>query len=994
MNIKLYVDDRLADLNDDTDIRLKKEFQDPEELIVEDVSYSYELEIPVTMTNKVIFGFSDTDAVSGKFSRVHNAQLYANEVLVLNGKLIVNEIDNENYKGNLYVPAKKKLTDVLGDRTLQQLIPHNKYINSFSDIDKINCYVGNIKGGSLPPEDQRDNHVCFPYVLYGWPYNKPDVTSDRYWQSLNYADTTFDLNNIFPAYNVLSVLKDIFKTEGYELTGNVFSNPKLNGLYQTYSESADLWKTQKMTPYHLSFSCNYTLCRYEQMVSANILSETAEEFDEPGFRFYADNPVWSNNTTFTNIDNKYNMMKRVTVDGYTGSKRVIVIPVSGWYQISSTGTVTLPDYTRLTEFPSMKVTGWKSRYDDTSFNQSAWEFQIKKGVPKENVQHYGYNFALPCVPVEMIADDNDRTAISRMMWYLNGLPGGFEIPTAIKVMNNEIQRRYGKNGKTTVVKNLSGFDASDFIIGAKFGNQMVVPSKYTKYRWSQKLPHMSLYDVSKTPQIFNKSNEFKEKFPNLTSDYLVLNSENLQTNNTYGYRTAQVLANENGMFNFEGYNVLKAGQSGTSTVYSWDTTSNPGAKTYPGQLNNSASSTSNTSGTWNINTCIWLEEGDTIYTEFLGAYNNQHEKDDTSEKQCGCTNARLNFDFSIGLVNTNEDWRPTAQDPIKTGSELEENQYTDMNLFLPNMKCNEYLNGFLQTFNCRLTMVDDKTYSLDFVDSKPEITKTVPIDDYCHVSDAVFKRISQPSTINYRFKVDTTEEGYVHGNDSPYEGQPQWSFNQPNHTGELILNNPSNTSGDEKKYESIWSYTWLKTIKMSDGALIPVPVISDSKLWGESYTYEGVQREKIQTDKTMRLFYVYNKVDIINQNIPPIEKPNYIRISGEQTFRLLIADSAQWISYLANGYVQKKSSFLDYDTSRMNTLKGRDKTITDNFLNVNESFKSYECSVECILPIVAYQAIEKGSRVLFNDSLWQVKDIDGFDPSEQEPCTITLISLD
>ena len=996
MQVSLYIDNRNVDLNEDIDIRLNKEFEDPESFIITDVNYSYEVELPVTTENRSIFGFSDVVSVTDKFNRVYDAQLYADEVLLLDGKFIINEINAESYKGNLYVPAKKELTDVLGDRTLKELVPHYKTVNSLEDIDKINCYVGGITGSDvvLPAEEERDNHVCFPYVLYGWPYNKPNTTTDKYYQNLNFDNTTFNLNNVFPSFNVLSVLKDMFKTEGYTLTGNVFNNEKLAGLYQTYYESADLWKTDRMTPYHLSFSCDYTMCKYIQEISAWNLSETAEEFDEDYFRFWADNPVWSDNTTFTSIDNKYEMMRRVETEGYTGAKRVIVIPVSGWYQISSHGTVTLPNYNMLQEFPNMKVTGWKSRYDDSSFNQSAWEFQIKKGVPKENVQHYGYNFALPCVPVDMIANEDDRTVIDRMMWYLNGLPGGFEIPTAMKIMGNEIQRRYGKNGKTTLVKNFSGFDVSDFIAGAKFGNQMIVPNKFNKYRWNQKLPHMSLYDVSKAPQIYNKPDGFKDLFPNLTSDYLILNSEDLSVNNTYGYHTAQILVNEDGMANFDGYNTLKARQSGSNTIYSWDT-SNYGARSYPGQINNSASTSSNTSGQWNINTCVWLEEGDTVYTEFLGAYNNQHEKNDTSDKQCGCTNARLSFDFSIGLVNTSKDWKPTEDDPIKTGQDLETIEPTDMNVFLPSIKCNDYLNNFLKTFNCRLSRVDESTYSLDWMGKDDLFTNTVSIDPYCHNKDASFKRINLPSSIIYKFKVDAQEEGYVHGNDSPYHGQQQWLFNQPNHTGELLIENPNNTSGSEKKTESLWSYTWLKTIKLSDNTIIPAPVICDSKLWGDSYTYESVQREKLQTEKTMRLFYIYNKQRLINADTT-IPELNYIRITGQHKFRLLIADAFHWEygKHDGHSYIgERADSFIDYDNRRMNTLNGNRKTITDNFFDLSLNGKQYEVTISCILPTFVYWDINKGSRVLFDDSLWKVKSVDGFDVSEQQPCELTLLSL-
>ena len=996
MQVSLYIDSKNVDLSEDVGIRLNKEFEDPESLIITDVNYSYEVELPVTTNNRSIFGFSDVVSVTDKFNRVYDAQLYADEVLLLDGKFIINEIDVETYKGNLYVPAKKELSDVLGDRTLKQLIPHYKAVNSLEDIDKINCYVGGITGSDvvLPPVEQRDNHVCFPYVLWNWPYNKPNTTTDRYYQATNFEDTTFNLNNTFPAFNVLSVLKDMFATEGYTLTGNVFENEKLNSLYQTYYESADLWKTDRMTPYFLSFSCDYWMCKYIQEIGTYNLSETAEEFEEEGFKYWADNPVWSNNTTFTSIENKYEMMKRVESEGYTGAKRVIVIPVSGWYQISSTGTIKLPNTDMLQEFDNMKVVGWQSKYDDSSFNQSAWEFQIKKGVPKENVNFYGYNFCMPGVPVDYTNTETNPSVI----WFGKNILStlhGYIMPTAVRVMDSESQRRFGKNGKTSLVKNYSGFDVSDFLLGAKWGNQKLIYSDYLKSRRYPKTALMDLYDVSKTPAIYNKPDKFKEDYPDITANYLYLYSEFSDSDTTYGYQTAQALVNEEGMANFEGYNTLKRTSSGNNTTYSWNT-SNYGARSYPGQRNNSVSSQTNTDGTWNINNCVWLEEGDTIYCEVLGAYNNKHKKGDTSDKQCGNTNARLTFNFSIGLVSTNKEWKPTNDDPIRQGNEPEQSKLTDMNVFLPSIKCMDYLSNFLKTFNCRLTAVDETTYSLDFMGKDDTFINTVSIDKYCNNKDAKFQRINLPSSINYKFKVDMNEEGYVHGNDSPYQTQHQWLFNQPKHTGELLITNPNNTSGSEKKNESLWSYTWLKTIKLPDNTLIPAPVICDAKLWGESYNYESVQREKLETNKTMRLFYIYNKHRLIDA-ATTIPELNYIRITGDHKFRLLIADAFHWEYGIHDGhnYIgERADSFIDYDNRRMNTLNGNRKTLTDNFFNLGFSTKQFRCTVSCILPNTLYWAINKGSRVLFDDSLWKVESIDGFDCAEQEPCEITLLSLE
>lgn len=985
MYIKLYLDNKLVDINDDTEVKIKKEFQDPEELIVKEITYTYEMELPTTLRNKQILGFIDTVDVMQKFNRIYDAEMYANDVLVLRGKFIVNEIDTENYKGNLYVPAKKEIKDVLGDRTLPEIIAHNKYLNDWEDIDKINNYVGNIRGygSQLPPIDQRDNHICFPYVLYSWPYNNAATATDKYWQSTDFDNSTFDLNNVFPAFNVLSVLKDMFATEGYNLRGNIFDNPKFNNLYQSYSETTDKYKSVKQTPYYLSFHCNYGLRKYSQELGRMNTSSAAEEFDDANFKYCADIPLWSNNSTITNINNKYEMMKTSNDTSFSKNSKVIIVPVSGWYQVHTKGTFKLPDQGRCDRGNPVTVTGWDSRDDDTSFAHSAYEFQIKRGIPKENPHYYGFNFGLPMMPVEYT--ENER---SPSVWY--------DDPTAVKIMTGESCRLFGKNNKTTLVKNLSGFDTSNFIMGARFGHQSLHNSSSCRceYREYNKMAMMSLYDVSKAPQVASGGDEN-------SVDYLILHY-GADAGNTYGWRTAQAMVRDNSFSNFEGYNLLAVNHSGDSTSYRWDTTTNYNKHTYQGQKDNTISCTSSTSGQWDISTCVWLDEGDTIYAEVISAYNHQQDKCSWYNTGCkcdrrkhfynrGCTNTAVDFDFEMGLVTTDENWIPNALNPILSGNDLSKPRYTNVNQLLPNVKCNDYLNTFLQTFNCRLSSIDANTYSIDYVSTKAESGKVIDIDPYVHNKQATFKRITLPSTIQLKWKIDQTEEGYARGNDSTYNDTLDKPFSLPEHTGEKIFTNPANTSGSTSKKESLWSYCWYKTIKTDKNYIFPAPIIADKGIFNDEYTYELAQAEKLKTDFTMRLFYLYNRKRLQGSTLLPLD--NYIQIEGTHKFKLLIVDNQLW-SYQTTGNTIKesKSIMLDYDNSEANTYDGRDKTMTDTFFNINLN-NSYQVDIEAILPNHIFYDIKANSKIIFNDGLWNVKEIDGHNVQENDEATISLLSL-
>lgn len=985
MYINLYLDNKLVDINEDTEIKIKKEFQDPEELIIKEITYTYEMELPTSLRNKKILGFLDAVDVRQKFNRVYDAELYANDILVMRGKFIVNEIDKENYKGNLYVPEKKELKDILGDRTLRELIPHKKYINDWEDITKINNYVAGIQGygASLPPVDQRDNHICFPYVLYNWPYNKFDTTLGRYQQTTNYNDSNFDLNTTLPAFNVLSVLKDIFASEGYNLIGNVFDNIKFTDLYQSYSSAWDDYKKTKQTPYYLKFHCSWGLRKYSQQLRRQNTSSSAEEFNDDRFKFGADIPLYSNNSVISGVVNKYEMMKTSDDTSFSKEAKTIIIPVSGWYQIHTNGTLNIPDRGRCDEGSPVTVTGWSSRDDDTSFARSAYEFQIKKGIPKENPRYYCYNFKLPLVPVDYTENGNSPSV-------------HYNDPTAVKILAGESCRLFGKNQKTTLVKQLSGFDTSDFICGARFGHQSLHNSSSCRceHREYNKMAMMSLYNVSKTPQLWNPGD-------NNSGNYLLLHY-GADAGNTYGQNTAQVMVRSDSFSNFEGYNLLQQHTDSNGNVsYTWDTTTNYQSRSYSGQKNSSIRTTSNTNGTFDIYTCVWLEEGDTIYPEILFPYNHQQDKCSWYNTGCKCgrrkhfyhrgfTNTSVDFDFEIGLVTTDENWIPNSKNPILIGNDLSKPRYTDVNQLLPNMKCNDYLNGFLQTFNCRLSQIDKSTYSIDYISTKEESGKIISVDDYCNPVDAVFKRITLPSTISLKWKIDTSEEGYVHGNNSPYCEDNIRPYNQPEHRGNITFENPSNTSGSTNNKESIWSYCWYKTIQTDKGYSFPAPVISDAEMWGDEYTYELAQSEQFKTDYTMRLFYLFNRKKYQNNTLLPLD--NYIQIDGDKSFRLLIVDNQLWTyKSQGNGMQESKALMLDYDNSGTNTYDGRDKTLTDTFFNINMK-DYYQVDIDMIMPNHIFNQIKSNTKIMFNDGLWSIIEIDGHSVQEDSECTLSLKS--
>ena len=206
--IEIYIDNKLVEL-DNTNISLQKEFSDEVENIRTDIEYSYTISLPTSMTNKEIFGFVDTFDVGNKFARLYNAELYVDNTLILSGKFKMTSIDEEHFKGNIYNPKKKTISDIIGDRSLNEIKPHLKPMNGLGDFDSTNNYVGKITNDYervsgitvwRDVEGVADNHVIYPYALHGLPMNIADENPDLdiFTQNLEYGKHSITEDKVFP----------------------------------------------------------------------------------------------------------------------------------------------------------------------------------------------------------------------------------------------------------------------------------------------------------------------------------------------------------------------------------------------------------------------------------------------------------------------------------------------------------------------------------------------------------------------------------------------------------------------------------------------------------------------------------------------------------------------------------------------------------------------------------------------------------------------------
>lgn len=1030
--IEIYIDNKLVEL-DNTNISLQKEFSDEVENIRTDIEYSYTISLPTSMTNKEIFGFVDTFDVGNKFARLYNADLYVDNTLILSGKFKMTSIDEEHFKGNIYNPKKKTISDILGDRSLNEIKPHLKPMNGLGDFDKTNNKVCEIPSeeartleyawGDNPNWDQiSDNHVVYPYALYGLPMNIADENPnlDIFTQNLEYGKHSITEDKVFPAFNVLSVLKDMFATEGYNLVGNIFTGENemyFNNLYQTMQYSYQDYVDKKEVPFYLELDGEYT--NFYNNGGQTDISPTlqiADLWDEKeytigdkytqevagNFKYGVDNPfscsVDHNKLAIKN-DEKHMFVKSSS----DNNKGIIIIPKSGWYKINLYGNMDYPykGSSWWSEDNKVTVGGCTDEADCTDLTEQPFEFQLKKGQPAESPKLYSFNSFIPCIP-------NDYSENKSALFNCDD--------TLLKWGESNGQRRYAKNGKTALIKDYSNFPTTDFVCGVRLGGAWFSATWGKAHkgcvqranRWFTKGAGLALPDVTKPIKTVQFSDEAlckkydEDKDVNVDGKYFKIS----EGTNFYDYadKTAQALVRNDSYSNFEGYNQMN--ENG------WDTTSDYGKVTYAGADNSTASTTTKYHGQWDVNTCVWLEKGDTLYLEALMPYHTRAEYEGGggifggsskwSDRVEWINVTKVNYHLKIGFQNSNKDWKPKQGDGIKDWITTSEHKLTNVNQFLPNMKCNDYLTKFLKTFNLTLTAVNANTFSIDSSIDANLMTNVIDIDKLVNVSDAEFKPLKSESIKQLTWKNDLSETGYVQGDNSPYGDEDfRYPWKESGYTGNYTIVNETNTSGSIKKNESQWSYNWYKGIKFinapldtnvlgvydEDGrppfsGITAVPVICDNNMWKNGSSYYTYGDEAPQTSKTSRLFFLDGGVN--QRYLPP-----YIAF---------IYDSedvgGKPYNYYCNLIIPR--NILSYNRLDYNKYQNKvfpTKSITERFFNEKIN-GGYDIEVPVKLTNQQYADVKQGTLFKLNDGLYKVKSIEGHDVNMEDDSTLTITTLE
>lgn len=379
--IELYIDNQLCDIENtgNFSVYLKRQLLNPAELSSKDAQRSYDITLPASTVNNRIFGHTNTEEVSGKFSDIYDAILYIGGVKIFDGKFKLTQITDSSYTGNLGIPAMKTAKDVFEEKKMNET---GEWIIPFSDVrdmTKYNKKEHDPKLGKLPP-------CIFPLVLYGL---LPKRIDNGVYSAKNRFDHTVQLsqNDFPPSINCIYLLEHLFRDAGYSLGGTALADERLNKLYVSYMNPNDY-------PMDWGISSMRLTGAWENVIGG---AGTEKKYESKASTAQADTKIFGIDLFYANnsalaIRNKGEMnLTQEKIEDENITKTTLIVPHSGLYKIRFVANINLMNQEEgasgnssgPSNIPYKFITPKDgNRYDNTMKNRRYEVKLIRNGMPK------------------------------------------------------------------------------------------------------------------------------------------------------------------------------------------------------------------------------------------------------------------------------------------------------------------------------------------------------------------------------------------------------------------------------------------------------------------------------------------------------------------------------------------------------------------------------------------------------------------------------------
>lgn len=712
INIELYINNRLADVGESFSIRLNRQLINPGELNTKDAQYSYSISLPPTRRNHEIFNFANVEEVAGKFNRNYTAELIINSIRIFIGNFRLTAVSQTSYKGNLYVPAATTVKELFGETKLNE---HPEYrIPFYGFADYVSWYNNNAANGP--------QMAVFPFVLYGLlpkaplNYDGSGYTAKNIWDS----SVRLGMQDIPPSINPLLLLKHIFESQGYNLTGSAFSDSRLTNLYMSYKNDPAFvqpWNFGYQGEIHVSGEwSNVTNMRTNtEQFERGVYVSTAEKDT-----VYACNLFDSNNADINvEYDPGANVIKTEAQDGTgrTWVRTQVRIPASGYYKVQFKANMLLDDSFRFDTENGISYVGAYGTVGGLHYTKAAVKLvRDRKNADFGNsFNKFDGVFNRDNLPQ---SEDRDSNNIPRLAPAYYGVGKGSTVFVDLAQNENHLAGfQWGKKRDEDV----SELDAD--------GTWSLITAAKTALSW----------DASRTGSYRN----------------------HLAIANPFGYFRYDIPA--------EAEDTDPPIWTGTNR-FACNLNNAPDNRSRRGYFNNTPQDPL-LSAEGHVNCVVWLEAGELLTV--VDAHDEGIQRVG-SNRYTGWFAKTVSFDLIITPFRVEQDWvkiddygyqligtSHNWDDPVNFDIDS-----IDLIKFLPaDMKTDDFIDNLCKAFNLQLTAVNDNTFALNVKPRRETSNLYLDLDRVASVRDRENTSLGLPAEYKIGFTVDKEEEGYVRTGD-------------------------------------------------------------------------------------------------------------------------------------------------------------------------------------------------------------------------------------
>ena len=1007
--IELYINNQIVELfsQDSLNIRINSVVYNPVKVASNTGEYSFSFRLPSTPINDKIFDYANNLSKINKFNARYSSKLYADEVLIFDGSLVCRKYDSKEkaYECNLVNIKFNTIEELFGDETLADMKWEVPY-NVGQTIDAVNA--------------DASSKYFFPLVSYG-AFQKEGILpeggdedtpiEDYIYTSKYQLDETniWTKNSFYPSLNVLEQVRKCFESKGFTVAGDAFLDSTLSNIYTStnlaegqlcdfnagnpklgechihivHEDIGTLNPTDGYNHQDLKFKyeyvgdedINYGKFNFGEILYTNLLAPNNPQINQ---RMY---------------DARENM--------YHNKEGYIQIPATGFYRIHLSGSTELLD---------------KGEYTEDRWIRDPEDWGLGKlGAPfKYNIVDRRSIYSTCPIEIQFVKNYDDNIELIKgpyNMGYVVGYDfirsddGTHEYYEGNQRWHNRLQRwsAYPHERLGVDYSSYNGFGLNNHFFYIT-DTTKIADTSYNKSEYYGLIP-------VRVGSTLKNSAGVKMAYDPVVSDAFICGIS------TIGFLDKNSYADNVGLggtiaYRKDGYSWSKMYSAKNDALYNighrehtqYDIINGIDTSTDGWQVPMSLTITDRNENTMPLT-------GDTRFDEYI---NVSKETDDSNAKadfQLGCI-VYLEKDDILDLMlikrcqwNYNEmqsykvscdvkvDIMSASPKDIET---LRREGYAynsptefpvNLNLFnftSKEVKVSDWLKNIGDAFNLTYEIHGN---SVDVMTNKPVTDlNSVPIDidDRVSSDDAESEFISYPREMSVRYKIDTEEHGFYESVPPEYINRSDWKEHGDSGYTVIKLDNDSyNTDVQTKNLQ--FSYNWNDDFTWTTYSTTGTPSVTGTAnvpvISKEEYMIDGFQDWEAMKHRGYNLAQRFWFRDF-----------NPLKLSNNQNMKVTLSDDGHliWGSVVVAGYdinvYAPTTSYQGVDLS----YKDKNSILT-NYFNITPNASTNFVTVECYISPEEFLALKNGCRVKFDDDIYLISEISGYDPSGRNKTKLKLV---